>query len=83
MSPLIVTVGLFGCVSSTQYKYAVKAHTLLLLWQDLRGKLQGWDNTNTAQITSHLAHGIHRQLTNVMKEGGVLYNQYTSEPSSM
>ncbi|XP_076811960.1 inactive tyrosine-protein kinase transmembrane receptor ROR1-like isoform X2 [Clavelina lepadiformis] len=52
-------------------------------FKDLRGKLQGWDNTNTAQITSHLAHGIHRQLTNVMKEGGVLYNQYTSEPSSI
>ncbi|XP_078488058.1 inactive tyrosine-protein kinase transmembrane receptor ROR1 [Ciona intestinalis] len=45
-------------------------------FKELLSKLQGWEGTSTTRVTSHLAQGIHRQLTNVMRDG----NEYTHFP---
>nr|XP_026691215.1 inactive tyrosine-protein kinase transmembrane receptor ROR1 isoform X2 [Ciona intestinalis] len=46
---------------------------------DLHSKLAGWEGTSTTRMTSQLAQGIHRQLTNVMKEGGGQYAPYAQQ----
>nr|XP_039262320.1 inactive tyrosine-protein kinase transmembrane receptor ROR1-like [Styela clava] len=45
-------------------------------FKDIHAKLCGWEGANATRMTSQLARGIHRQLTNIMKEGQ--YGQYSS-----
>ena len=42
----------------------------MIFLKDLHAKLVGWEGTTTTRMTSQLAQGIHRQLNNVMKDGG-------------
>ncbi|XP_039260764.2 inactive tyrosine-protein kinase transmembrane receptor ROR1-like [Styela clava] len=44
--------------------------------KDVHAKLSGWEGASTTRMTSQLAQGIHRQLTNVMREGAP-FGQYT------
>lgn len=44
--------------------------------KDIHAKLSGWEGASTTRMTSQLAQGIHRQLTNVMREGAP-FGQYS------
>lgn len=46
-------------------------------FKDIHAKLSGWEGANATRMTSQLARGIHRQLTNIMREDGQ-YGQYSS-----
>lgn len=47
-----------------------------IVFKNLQVKMSGWEGSSTTRMTSQLAQGIHRQLNNVMRDGGGQFGQY-------